>query len=106
MTEETRDCPDCGAAFTRRTPTSRWPVRCADCRAARGRASRSTERAESAETSPVDVLQLIANAGLDYCVGSAVRWLLESREDGDELESLRTARTYLERAIQAREEAA
>lgn len=47
------------------------------------------------------MISLIESLALGYAVGSAARFLLEYR-DGDELENLQTARSYLDHAIAAR----
>lgn len=95
---------DCG-----RNLRAGWPHdKCATCRAledeGEGASSekRSRKRAAEETPAPFDAIGLISSLGLDYCVGSAARFLLEVR-DGDELENLRTARTYVDHAIAARE---
>lgn len=104
---ETRTCA-CGNEITRSNPRFRYPTKCEDCRSTSTRATRAPavveETPETSGGGGVDVVAMIATLGLDYCVGSAVRFLMEYR-DGDELANLRTAREYLDRAIVAREQA-
>jgi len=105
--KETRDCPDCGSPFSRRNPKARWPLKCDACRKApRAVASAPVDVVDVAAPAgaEIDVIAIITALGLDYLVGSAVRFLLEIH-DGDELQNLRTALQYVERAIAAREAA-
>ncbi len=108
---EANPCIDCGVVIVRaRGQMGRLPKQCANCRDARSREMEEKEvrPVVAEETTPnepsepaFDALATIAALGLDYCVGSAFRFIAEY-QDGDELENLTTARTYLNAAITAR----
>lgn len=113
----------CGNMIIRTSSRGPMPKYCAQCRVVNGQGDRkfrkqlalmaeetapaepSSTPAQEPEASPTvaipDALDLIAALQLDYCVGSAARFLLEYR-DGDELQNLQVARDYLDRAIKAR----
>lgn len=64
--------------------------------------AKAEEKPEAeAGLSPFDVVDAFA---LDYFLGNVVRFVLE-HDDGDELENLRQARTYLEEKIERLERA-
>lgn len=102
-----RPCPECGGEMIRTNPgKGRFPSRCAECRGEattkKGSARPEPETPVEPETEAgLDAIGVITAFKLDYLVGSAARFLLESK-DGDELENLQNARIYLDRAIAER----
>ena len=105
MADDTKPCA-CGGRIHRKNPTGRFPYTCEACKAKKAGLKQKQPKARTTAEEPteaaVDVTDLIASLSLDYCVGSAARFCLESM-DGNELDNLRAALTYLEKAIAARE---
>jgi hypothetical protein len=108
-----KDCKACGRSFK---PNGARQVYCGryscakDARelealeAGKGTTADAEKPAAEAEggMSPFDVVDAF---GLDYFLGNVVRFVLE-HDDGDELENLRQARTYLDEKIGRLERAA
>lgn len=99
-----KPCATCKELFTPSGPRSR---NCDSCRRGGGqepgqrRDSHAPQLAIVADDteSPLQSAHDVVDAfALDYNLGNVVRFVLE-RHDGDELENLRNAHTYLERAI-------
>jgi hypothetical protein len=61
-------------------------------------AARADPAAEPEAQAELTALDVIDRFELDYNLGNTVRFVLE-KDDGDPLENLQSARTYLERAI-------
>lgn len=109
MSNEKHIC-GCGGEITRKRTQGPWPRQCADCKAngiplpkpAPRIVEEEVEPTASESSAELDLLAYIADQKMDYCVGSAFRFIAEY-QDGDELENLRNARVYLDAAIAARE---
>ena len=95
MTSETEEKHRYGSCACGQSLRAGW-AQCKTCT----KVTRLTTRVPAAVPSVLDfdVTDLITSLGLDYCTGNAARFLLECH-DGDVLENLRTARTYLDKAI-------
>lgn len=89
-------CPDCKAGEKKSTVAAPV-VKVRKVKTSRGN-GKTSPAAHSNGHEPPDALGVIDAFDLDFNSGNAVRYMLE-QHDGDRLQNLRTAQTYIERAI-------
>lgn len=95
-----KECKTCRRSFAPKGPRQVYCGR-SDCgpEAEHKPRAKAEEKAEETPAVGVAFLDVVDAFALDYFLGNAVRFVLE-KDDGDELENLRIARTYLEQKIE------